>query len=271
MEFSAKNNLKIGLFVAIGLIVVMGSIFTLGGDKSLFTNYVKIHAKFENVQGLAKGSIVSLSGVVVGNIQEIRFVSEENVLDVIMKVESEYLSKIPVDSKVEIRTQGALGDKFIFIIPGTNRAESMKDGGLLGIAPATDIFNIVAERGKETEKVFDIINEVLILMKSINKDNQVAHIVSNMNQASSNLNQTSAEVKKFMAEFNANSNAQKMRSTVEKLESIINKIDRGQGTLGALVNDSTVHDQLKAILGGAQRKNHVRSVIRTSIEKSEGD
>jgi phospholipid/cholesterol/gamma-HCH transport system substrate-binding protein len=47
------------------------------------------------------------------------------------------------------------------------------------------------------------------------------------------------------------------------------KLDRGEGTLGALINDPSVHNQLKAMLGGSPRKNHVKSLLRTSIEKEE--
>jgi len=51
-----------------------------------------------------------------------------------------------------------------------------------------------------------------------------------------------------------------------RLNSILQKIDRGDGTLGLLVNDPTLYDDLKLLVGGAQRSLLVRSLIRLSAE-----
>jgi phospholipid/cholesterol/gamma-HCH transport system substrate-binding protein len=50
------------------------------------------------------------------------------------------------------------------------------------------------------------------------------------------------------------------------MNSILQKIDRGEGTLGLLVNDPTLYDDLKLLVGGAQRSLLVRSLIRLSAE-----
>jgi len=159
MESSLKVNFKVGAFVFIGLIVILGSIFLLGANKSLFTKHARLNATFDQVQGLARGSVISLSGVTIGNIEEIDFI--DGGLNVVMKIETEFLSRIPKGSQVEIKTQGALGDKFIYIIPNTTAKENVSDGDRLEAAKSGDIFNVIAERGKDTEKIFDIINEVV--------------------------------------------------------------------------------------------------------------
>lgn len=271
MEHSFKTNLKVGIFVFSGLVVILTAIFLLGADKSLFTRHARLKANFEQVQGLARGSVVSLSGVVVGNIEKIDFISDSRNLIVTMKVEMEYLPRIPKGSQVEIRTQGALGDKFIYIIPAEGKNGAVSDGETLEVAKATDILNILSDRGKETEKIFDIINEMLVLTKTINAENKLGKIIENLNQASLNFSKVSNQAKDFAAEANLGASGGKFASSMAHLEKIMTKIDKGQGTLGALVNDSSLHDQLKSFLGGAQRRDQVKSIIRTSIEKSEKD
>jgi phospholipid/cholesterol/gamma-HCH transport system substrate-binding protein len=49
-----------------------------------------------------------------------------------------------------------------------------------------------------------------------------------------------------------------------RLNSILAKIDTGEGTLGLLLNDPTVYEDLKRLLGGAQRSAVVRTLIRMS-------
>ncbi|MBW2424097.1 MAG: MCE family protein [Deltaproteobacteria bacterium] len=53
------------------------------------------------------------------------------------------------------------------------------------------------------------------------------------------------------------------------LNSILGKIDEGEGTLGLLLNDPTVFEDLKVLLGGAQRSTLMRSMIRMAVEQGE--
>lgn len=260
MESQSGTQLKVGIFLTIGIIVFLVSIFMLGADRAIFTKYVRIHSHFDQVQGLAPGSVVSLSGITVGNVEQITFNAEKNSLDVQMKVDSEYANKIASNSQVEIRTQGALGDKFVFIIPGDAKSETIKENDVLAVARPTDIFGIISERGNETSKIFDIINELYKLTKQINAENRVDKIMTNITQATASMKEASLDAKKAFAGV-------ELKSSMQRLDSILAKIDRGEGSLGALINDPSVHNQLKSILGVSGRKNNVKSLIRTSIEK----
>lgn len=269
MGENTASHTTIGAFVLGGIIVIMVSIFFLGADKSIFSSYAQVHAHFDNVQGLAEGSVVTISGVNIGNVEQILFLPDSNLLDVIMKVETRYLEKLKVGSMAEIRTQGALGDKFIYIIPGDPKQANIQHGDRIEVAKATDIIGIFSERGKETERVFDIINEIYKMTKSINSENRVERILNNLTMASNNLSLASVEMKKIASSINDEDIQGKVKNSVAHLEKIMTKIDRGDGTLGALINDSSLHEQLKAFLGSSPRKQQLRSVLRTSIQKND--
>lgn len=271
MESHGNVQIKVGIFLTIGIFLILASIFFLGADKALFTSYVRVHAHFEQVQGLAVGSVVSLSGVTVGNVESITFLPEENTLNVQMKINEDFIDRVRQGSQVEIRTQGALGDKFIFIIPGDPRAEHIKEGDVLKVAKATDLLGIVAERGNETSKVFDIINELHKITHTLNANNRFARIMDNMETTATHLSQASKESQKFMAQMNSQGSGDKLGKSIDKLDSILNKIDRGEGSLGALINDPSIHNRLKTLLGGSNRKSQVESLLRTSIEKETKD
>ncbi len=271
MGETSASQTTIGAFVLGGIILIMASIFFLGADKSVFSTYARIHAHFDTVQGLAEGSVVTISGVNIGNIEQINFLSESNQLDVVMKVENRYLDKLKKGSLAEIRTQGALGDKFIYIIPGDPKEEAIKDGERLEVAKATDIMGIFSERGKETERVFDIINEIYKMTKTINAENRIDRILNNLTTTSNNLNLASSQMHQLASNLNDQEVQTKFKSSVKHLEQIMTKIDRGEGTLGALINDSSLHEQLKTFLGTNPRKQQLRSVLRTSIQKNDAD
>jgi len=129
------TKLKVGVFLALGIFVLVISVFMLGANKSVFQNSYRISTYFDSVQGLNNGAIVSLAGVKVGNIESIDYDDTKNLVRVIFLIDSNYAKKTKTDSKVEIRTQGALGDKFLYIIPGTegtpieNRGELKSEYG----------------------------------------------------------------------------------------------------------------------------------------------
>jgi phospholipid/cholesterol/gamma-HCH transport system substrate-binding protein len=53
------------------------------------------------------------------------------------------------------------------------------------------------------------------------------------------------------------------------LNVVLEKVNRGEGTLGLLLNDPTLYEDLKLLVGGAQRSRVVRSLIRLSSEEEE--
>jgi len=47
-----------------------------------------------------------------------------------------------------------------------------------------------------------------------------------------------------------------------RLNSILAKIDRGEGSFGLMLNDPTLYEELKILVGGANRSGVVRTMIR---------
>ena len=251
---------KVGAFLAIGLFVLLGSIFMLGSNKSYFQDVFKIRAYFDSVQGLNKGSVVSLSGVKVGNVEAINFDGVKNLVEVVIRIDSEFKNKIRKDSRLELRTQGALGDKFLFISPGTNISEFLQNNDEVSADYGNDILSIINKRGSEGEKVFDVINEVHQLLKSINAQNKVPQLISRLDTAAGNLSEVSQRLNTTLKNGN-------LDRSMTKLEKIVDKVDRGEGTLGALINDRSIHERIKSILGAGQKNQQVKQILKSSFEE----
>lgn len=264
MESNVKVQFKIGLFLSGGLILILGSIFMLGADKAFFKRYATYHAQFDQVQGLAEGSVISLAGITVGNIRSIQIV-DQNLIDVTMDIDETYTSRLTDGTKVEIRTQGALGDKYIYIIPGVKNESALKEGSVVETAKASDIMGIISERGNEAEKIFDIINEIHHFTKALNSQNRAEKIMASLDSATTKIEKAAGATLRVAEELNGGN----LKSSLEHLNSVVTKLDHGQGTLGALINDSSLHDQLKSMLGASSRKSTMKTLLRTSIEKSE--
>ncbi len=253
------NQLKVGLFLALGLFVLVFSIIILGSNKSLFKNSARLISFFDSVQGLNTGSIVSLAGVRIGNVETIDFDEARNLVKVIFMVDEKYTVKIKDDSKIELRTQGALGDKYLYITPGTTGA-AVKDQAEIKAEYGNDILSVLSRRGNESERLFDVLAEFQKFMQGLNAQNKIPALISKLDQAAGNLNESAALVKKSLA-------SGKLDTSIDKMDRIMSKIDSGQGTLGALINDRSIHDRLKLILGTGQKQQQVKSILKSSIEE----
>lgn len=268
MESSRSQQIQVGLFLFLGLVAVLASIMILGSDSALFKSYVTIHSKMSQVQGLAKGSVVSLAGMTIGNVQEIKFAEGENALVLHMRVEKNALERIPKGSSVEVRTQGALGDKYVYIIPADLTAERIEEGDYLLPNSSPDLMGVISERGGEAGKIFDIMTELQKMLVVLNGEGRLDRIMTNIQDSTGEIKTMSKETRLLLQDLRGE-NPEKLKMTLVHLSSILAKMDKGEGTLGALINDPSLHHQLKALIGESPRRQYMQSVIRGTIEKSD--
>ena len=60
-----------------------------------------------------------------------------------------------------------------------------------------------------------------------------------------------------------------LADTVSSLRRTSESIEQGEGTLGLLAHDPALYEDLRALVGGAQRNKLLRSYIRKTIQKGE--
>ena len=103
------------------------------------------------------------------------------------------------------------------------------------------------------------------MTQSLTKDQRLEKILSSLVIATGNLAKSSDNAQKLTTDLNFS----KLQSSMVKFDNVMTKLDRGDGTLGALINDPAIHQQLKTMLGVSDRKNNMKTLLRGSIEKNE--
>jgi len=132
-----KLELKVGVFVFIGMVILAIFILSIGGFKTWSSGY-RINVNFNFVNGVKVGAPVRFAGVDVGEVKRIKleFVPEENRSNVRLIIWVRDIIKIPADSTVWVNTLGLLGEKYVEIIPGKDYANPVKENGfMVGIDP----------------------------------------------------------------------------------------------------------------------------------------
>ena len=253
------NQIKVGIFIVSGLAVLLTTIFMLGSNKSMFQDAFLVHSYFDSVQGLNTGAVVSLAGVKVGNIDDISFDESRNLVKITFQIEEDFLGKVKKDSRVEIRTQGALGDKYLYITPGVS-PELIHHGDEMASDYGNDILSVLSKRGNEGERLFDILNDLKKITGALVENNKLPAITNNLDKSSANLVRITEQLNKTVQSGSID------RSMV-KLEKILDKVDKGEGTLGALINDRSIHERIKNLLGAGQKNQQVKNILKSSVEE----
>jgi len=115
----SKLELKVGIFVFIGLIILTIFILSMKDFRSMAAGY-EVNFLFNFANGVKIGSPVRFAGVDVGEIKQIGFIrtGEDPKLKVQIVGSIRKDIKIPADSSVWVNTLGLLGEKYIEIMPG---------------------------------------------------------------------------------------------------------------------------------------------------------
>lgn len=270
METSLFAELKVGIFVAAGLLVLLGSILLFGGNKFLLSDNYVLHAKFSEVQGLASGSVVSLSGIPVGNIKKINFSDSSDQLTVTMLIEKQFRTRITEGSMASIKTQGALGDRYIYIEPGDSGRPAIPAQGWIETRDNAGFIDVMTDDNSGAEELVGAIKQLNQLLTNLNQDGRSAALMKNMVDTSDNLNKLMLEVRSLIRDIRGSSKKDnQLRENLNRLASILRKVDEGKGTLGTIINDPSLHDKLMSLLGEAPRNKFLKPLIRATIQKTE--
>jgi phospholipid/cholesterol/gamma-HCH transport system substrate-binding protein len=117
----------VGVFVAAGLVALGVLAFRVGNltTTDVVDGY-RVEARFENVGSLKVKSPVTVAGVRVGRVAEIRFDPESYQALVAMNIDGRY-KNLPTDTGASILTSGLLGEQYIELEPG-GAEEYLKNG-----------------------------------------------------------------------------------------------------------------------------------------------
>lgn len=246
-----KIKLRLGLFIVGGITLFVLAIFIIGKQKNLFNPVFYLTSTFSNVSGLQVGNNIRFSGINVGTVDNITIINDTAVR-VDLMIRKDVWQFIKSDSKVVLGSEGIIGDKIITILPGRTDAPLAKDGQLLKTVETIET-NVIMARldattanaeniSKQLSEITDNINggtgtlSRLILDKKLAED--FTNTISNLNLFSQGLKGSDVVM------TNLKAMAVNADYISHQLAEITNKINKGDGTLGRLIQDSTIAENL---------------------------
>ncbi|MES2747084.1 MAG: MlaD family protein [Bacteroidota bacterium] len=205
MKKNSNDIWKLGMFVVIGLALLTVSIYFIGENKNLFGSTFNLRTNFKNVGGLDIGNNVRFSGINVGTVQEIEFVSDSSVV-IKMVIKEEVKKYIKTDATASIGSDGLMGDKVLTISPGTESKKIVKDNDVIKSTAAIEIEDLMKGLKRSIDNAAIITDELAVFTTKMNNGNSVLSKLVNDDKLGAsvgtslkNVEQATAELKEIEA------------------------------------------------------------------------
>jgi phospholipid/cholesterol/gamma-HCH transport system substrate-binding protein len=286
MRGENKRSVIVGVFVFIGLAILVVGILTLGGQQKKFVKAIHLKAVFDDIGGLQTGNNIWFSGVKIGTVRKINFYGDSQV-EIEMNVEEAVVDFIRKDSKATISSDGLIGNKIIVIYGGTTLAPPVQDGDRLESVMPLDTDKMMETLQVNNENLVEITADLKTLTSklaagegivgAVMTDSTLAEnfrsILNNLNTASISSNKMIRELNTFTAKLNTKGNlfndlatdtllvgeirntmesfkatAQNSEEMTEELKAITSKINSGDNAMGLLLNDKEFAQTLKSTM-----------------------
>uniref|UniRef100_UPI00404776AA MlaD family protein n=1 Tax=Algoriphagus sp. TaxID=1872435 RepID=UPI00404776AA len=294
MNQENKRSILVGLFVLIGIIILVLGIMTLGGQQKKFVKAIHVTAVFDDIGGLQPGNNIWFSGVKIGTVRKINFFGDSQV-EVEMNVEEKVVGFIRKNSKATISSDGLIGNKIIVIYGGTTDYPSVEEGDRLEAVMPLDTDKMMETLQENNKNLVDITNDLKVLTGKIAAGEGIVGavmtdstlgvnfrtILSNLERASTNSNNMLADLADFSNKLNqegtlANdlvtdtSIVPDLKATLEGLRltaenaqvlskefsTITDKLNSSDNSLGLLLNDPDFAKSLKKTMENADSASY---------------
>ena len=122
-----------GLFLFYVYVTVDGRLFKSDG--------FRLHARFDNVDGIMTGSKVKMSGVDIGTVRSVSLEPDNFYAYITMDFDKEY--SFPDDTEASVQLEGLLGGSYISILPGGSDVLLLNDQEIIYTQGSTSLLNLM--------------------------------------------------------------------------------------------------------------------------------
>lgn len=253
-----KRSLIVGLFVFIGLIILVAGILVMGTQQNRFSKNILVKTYFHDVKGLKVGNNVWFSGVKVGIIKEIAFEGVENVR-VMMSIQEKDSQFIRKDAVATLGSDGLIGNAIISLVGGNAQTPEIKNGDVLKSGPSGGMDQMMGMLQENGANLSVITKNFATLSQSMVDGKGTVGALMTDDAIANNLKQTTTSLNMIMTDAN---------KAVSNLVSLTNKLNSNQGLIHELSTDTEVFESLRASAAQLQGVTQTANALMENLNKT---
>jgi len=259
------SELRVGLFVLVGLLVLAVGIFYVTGA-GVFGPKYRIKTYLPEVSGLSTGAPVRLDGVDVGTVDQIHLVQREpgktpdrmHNIEVVMRIDRNYKKDILTDSTASLVTEGLLGNRYVTISRGYTGVP-LEEGQAVPGTEEKAIKEVVERSADVLSNLKALSDDVQDMIDGVQRGKGTLGKLLTDDQAYNHLNSVLAKTDQIAANLQAgqgtigrmlmtDDTSVKADKALDQINTILADLRAQKGTMGKLLYDPTLYDQAKEAL-----------------------
>lgn len=289
------KEIKIALVAIVGILVMYFGINFLKG-MNLFSTNNAYYMTFDDIQGLGASTPIYADGYKVGTVDGLEYDYKENG-PIKVKVDINKDLRIPQGSKAEI-VKDLMGNLQVNLLLANNPRERVEPGGIIPGTVNGGMMDKAANLVPVVEKMLPKLDSILTSVNALLADPALAASLHNVETITSNLTVSTRELNTLMAGLNKqvpgmigkangvldNTNRltanlasldvqgtlNKVNQTLESAHQFTEKLNSNQGSLGLLMNDTKLYDNLTSTMSHADSlvidlKAHPKRYVHFSV------
>jgi phospholipid/cholesterol/gamma-HCH transport system substrate-binding protein len=223
---NTSQTIRVGLFFLLGCALAWITFESLNGGRLFKKEGYSLIAGFANLKGLKAGDEIRMAGVKVGAVDSTRLAG--NRVEAVLSIDPSV--KIPVDAVASVEQSSLLGSNYLGVTFGTPGGAVLKDGDEIKTKATVDMSEVISQLGSLGSKLESVADGVSKALGGSSGEGGPANLFSKLDKL-------------------VTDNGPKLTESIANLQDITSKIKGSEGTLGKLVNDPKLHDELLASVG----------------------
>ncbi|MEE2993838.1 MAG: MlaD family protein [Gemmatimonadota bacterium] len=265
------DEAKIGIAFLLAIIIFVSGLFYLKDWRIAGDTYV-ITAEFDSATGIKRSDPLLLGGIRIGKVEEVKL--ENQIPSVIIRIDEPYY--FPIDTRLEVISRSIMGEKSLVVHKGTSSV-LVKDGGKFIGFSSPDLSTMMTEvnavsvnvtrllrnantfldpefKGSISGSLSNVQEITQLLKTTLNRQSRQLHqVMANMDSVLNNIQDISASEKEKISTTMSNlermsvalnTMMDKLQTTTTSLDNILARIERGEGTVGKLLRDDKLYDDM---------------------------
>jgi phospholipid/cholesterol/gamma-HCH transport system substrate-binding protein len=214
-----QQTARVGLFFILGLALTWVTFETLRGGKVFKDQGYNLIAGFESLKELKEGDDVRMAGVKIGEVEKTRLAGRR--AEAVLRISHQV--KIKSDANAMIVMAGLIGTNYLSVSLGTEAASDLPEGAEITTQTTPDLNSVMTQMGDLGKKLETAIGELSSALSGDGKEG-------------------TGIIKKV--DLLITENRENIGKATANLQEITAKVNKGEGTLGRLISDPKMYDEL---------------------------
>jgi len=259
----SRTEVLVGTFVIFGFILLSLVVFFVSGVYLVRPGY-RVNVVFNYVSILDRGAPVRMAGVRIGEVNRVNFLEDKVTGHTRVKVQLFIAKGVEIRENYLFNVRGThiLSEPHIEITPQPGKGPFLKEGDTRqGVDPVP--MEALVDRA---DAIAGYLEAVLRQLKTALEDKQtgedIREIIQNMAILTGSLNKILSGSEKDMVE-----GLQHLNASTQRLETILTKIEKGEGTVGKLVSEEELYQEMRDFVH--EIKTHPWRLLKRDDEKDD--